>query len=223
MITVVIHTLDDAETLADVLESLVPAAVSGLVREVIIADGGSSDATLDIADASGADIVVVGTSSSQAGFAQAMAVGATKARFPWLLCLPPDVRLEPDWERAAMRVVLSEADTAARFRIVTEEGSRTDRLLAALDLPYFSGGIGADTALLISRAAFHRSGGYRLGGAARLRLAATRLVTIDARAVRSRRRRGAAAHRGANGGHFGVMRWLRMRAGGKSPTQTSVT
>ena len=57
MITVVVPTLNAESSLAATLTSLVPGAVDGIVRQVIIVDGGSSDRTLRIAEDSGADIV----------------------------------------------------------------------------------------------------------------------------------------------------------------------
>jgi glycosyltransferase involved in cell wall biosynthesis len=57
MISVVIATNNDERTLGQCLAALVPAAVDGLVREVILADAGSSDDTLEIADDAGARVV----------------------------------------------------------------------------------------------------------------------------------------------------------------------
>ncbi|MEZ5917510.1 MAG: glycosyltransferase [Parvularculaceae bacterium] len=49
-ISVVIPTLNAGRGLAEALAALVPAALDGLVREVIVADGGgSTDETLAIA------------------------------------------------------------------------------------------------------------------------------------------------------------------------------
>jgi len=48
MITVVIPTLNAEATLGPTLAALVPAAVDGLIREVIVIDGGSTDRTSDI-------------------------------------------------------------------------------------------------------------------------------------------------------------------------------
>ena len=45
MISVVVPTLNAEAGLAASLTSLVPAAVEGLVREVIVVDGGSTDGT----------------------------------------------------------------------------------------------------------------------------------------------------------------------------------
>ena len=55
MISVVIPTHDDEAVLGRTLGPLVAAAVAGLVREVILADGGSVDATLDIGEDAGHD------------------------------------------------------------------------------------------------------------------------------------------------------------------------
>ena len=50
MISVIIPTLNAESGLAAALSALVPAMVDGLVREVIVVDGGSTDRTLAIAD-----------------------------------------------------------------------------------------------------------------------------------------------------------------------------
>src|SRR4051812_8684973 len=57
MISVVIPTLNSERALPRCFDSLIPAAVRGVVREVIIADGGSTDGTLGVADAAGAHVV----------------------------------------------------------------------------------------------------------------------------------------------------------------------
>jgi glycosyltransferase involved in cell wall biosynthesis len=57
MISVVIATHNDERTLGQCLAALVPAAVDGLVREVVLADAGSTDDTLEIADDAGARVV----------------------------------------------------------------------------------------------------------------------------------------------------------------------
>ena len=48
MLSVVIPTLNAEKSLAATLAALVPGVVEGLIREVIISDGGSTDATLDV-------------------------------------------------------------------------------------------------------------------------------------------------------------------------------
>jgi glycosyltransferase involved in cell wall biosynthesis len=56
-LAVVIPTFNESGHLPLTLAALVPAAVDGLVREVVISDGGSSDGTLEAADEAGAKIV----------------------------------------------------------------------------------------------------------------------------------------------------------------------
>jgi glycosyltransferase involved in cell wall biosynthesis len=98
MISVVIATHDDAQTLVQTLASLVPAAVDGLVREVIVADGGSTDDTLAIAEDAGARLV------SAVGAAEARLLeGCSAARADWLLLLEASVSAPHGWEAAARR------------------------------------------------------------------------------------------------------------------------
>src|SRR6478672_5985963 len=96
MITVVIPTLNAETTLGPTLASLVSAAVDGLVRVVIVVDGGSTDRTTEIVDHAGANLLI-----SDKGRGQQLAAGAAQARFPWLLFLHADTALEPGWEREA--------------------------------------------------------------------------------------------------------------------------
>src|SRR3978361_1978969 len=93
MISVVIPTLNAERALPRCFDSLIAAAVRGVVREVIVADGGSSDASLEHVDAAGAHIV----EASKIRSAQLIA-GAASARSDWLLFLHPETALEPGWE-----------------------------------------------------------------------------------------------------------------------------
>ncbi len=65
------------------------------MREVIVADGGSSDATLEIADDAGCRILT--PPGNDAARAQAAAV---TARAEWVMILDPRAQLLPGWERA---------------------------------------------------------------------------------------------------------------------------
>ena len=90
MISVVIATLNDERRLAGTLAALIPAAIDGLVHQVIVADCGSTDATLEIADDAGA-VMVCGD----------LVAGLKAVREPWVLILDAGARLEPGWERFA--------------------------------------------------------------------------------------------------------------------------
>src|SRR5712692_4548151 len=57
MLSVIIPTLNSERVLVPTLGMLVSGAMSGIVREVSIADGGSTDATLKIADVAGCTVL----------------------------------------------------------------------------------------------------------------------------------------------------------------------
>ena len=75
---------------------LIPPAVDGIVRQVIVVDGRSSDSTAKVADDAGADIV-----ESAGDRGAQLADGAARARFPWLLFLDAGTVLEDGWEQNA--------------------------------------------------------------------------------------------------------------------------
>lgn len=163
MISAVIPTLNAEARLTDCLAALVPAAVDGLVREVVIADGGSTDATLAIAEDAGAEIV-----RSAKGRGVQLIAGAQRARAPWLMFLHADTVLEPGWETHAARF-MGDVDharrppAAAAFRFALDDDGAAPRLLeqaVALRcrlraLPY------GDQGLLIPRTLYELVGGFR--------------------------------------------------------------
>jgi rSAM/selenodomain-associated transferase 2 len=163
MISVVIPTLNAEHHLARTLTALVPAAVDGVVREVIIADGGSTDATEAIAEAAGATFI-----KTDRGRGQQLKAGAGRAKCRWLLFLHADTVLQPPWEEEAVRfmraVDLGErGEAAGAFRFALDDGGPWARLLEAmvhlrcllLRLPY------GDQGLLISRKLYDEVGGFQ--------------------------------------------------------------
>lgn len=163
MISVVIPTLNAEERLGPTLAALIPAAVDGLVREVIVADGGSTDRTLDIADAAGAEIV-----RCEPGRGMQLMAGAEKARFPWLLFLHADTVLEPGWHDEARSFIDTVeakrvSPAAAVFRFSLDDTGLAPRIVEAgvavrctlFNLPY------GDQGLLIPARLFREIGGYK--------------------------------------------------------------
>ena len=110
MISVVIATLNDETRLARALEPLIPAAISGLVREVIVCDGGSTDATLAVADDAGARIL-----ASDADRPARIRAACEAAKGTWLLLLDPGAWLEPAWQEAAEAHIRMFPNAAAYF------------------------------------------------------------------------------------------------------------
>ncbi|HTK36483.1 MAG TPA: glycosyltransferase [Caulobacteraceae bacterium] len=118
MISVVIATLNAAETLPAALSALVPAAMNNLVREVVIADAGSTDETLEVVEDAGARLI-----------AGDLAAGLAAAKGPWLLVLDADVRLAPEWEAAARDHIEHHPRTAGYFRLALDDHRTTARLM----------------------------------------------------------------------------------------------
>jgi glycosyltransferase involved in cell wall biosynthesis len=120
MISVVISTLDAAETLPAALSALVAGAVNNLVREVVIADRGSRDRTLEIVDEAGARLVAGG-----------LEAGLAAAKGPWLLILSADIRLGPEWEPAARDHIEHHSRHAGYFRLALDDPRASARLAEA--------------------------------------------------------------------------------------------
>lgn len=117
MISVVIPTLNDERRLTAALAPLVPAAMEGLIRELICVDGGSEDATFEIADDAGAKFI-----RSGGEVAARVAEGIKAAKGPWVLVLDPGVRLDFGWESAALKHMNAHTGPG-RFRLERGEGS----------------------------------------------------------------------------------------------------
>lgn len=164
MLSVVIPTLNDGKLLGPTLAALIHASMSGVVKQVVIADGGSDDDTETVAEASGCDWLV-----ASRGRGSQLAAGAEIARRgSWLLFLHADTVLAEGWETEIVRFVeraetSGDAAVAAAFRFALDDDGWKARLLerlvalrcVILGLPY------GDQGLLISRRLYDDVGGYR--------------------------------------------------------------
>jgi glycosyltransferase involved in cell wall biosynthesis len=188
MISVVIPTLNSQASLSRCLESLVGAAMSGLVREVIVADGGSGDDTLGIADGAGARVVEAGKTRSER-----LIKGADTARGDWLLFLHPETALEPRWDEEAVNFVASsilEKPRAAVFRFaLNDKSSKARRIEARVAFrSWLFGGATGEQGLLIPTRFYRKLGGYRPLDAMEdidliRRIGRRRLVPLHSRAI----------------------------------------
>lgn len=151
-VSVVIPTLNAAGGLAATL-----AAAAG-ADEIVVADGGSSDETVAIAERAGARLV-----TAPRGRGPQLAAGAKVASGDWLLFLHADTLLPPGWRAAAEAFAAGRSDAAAYFRLRLDDPSpaarRVERLAEwrarRLGLPY------GDQALLMPARLYAEIGGYR--------------------------------------------------------------
>lgn len=155
-ISIVIPTLDAEGELPDCLKALFEGLGAGLIRELIISDGGSRDATLAVADEAGGRLVT--GPPSRGG---QLRRGCAAARGEWLLVLHADTVLEAGWAQ----VVADHIDGSgqgAYFRLAFRARGFAPRWVAGwanlrsrfLGLPY------GDQGLLLRRSEYQRAGGY---------------------------------------------------------------
>lgn len=150
---VVIPTLNAAATLAATLAAM-PAGVTA-----VVSDGGSTDATRDIARAAGCRIV-----EGPRGRGRQLAAGAKVALRPWRLFLHADTIVsaqgwtaiarymaQPDGDRVAACLRLAIDDPAWQARVIERAVARRVRWFG---LPY------GDQGLLIHRDLYAAIGGY---------------------------------------------------------------
>ena len=191
MLSVVIATQDSERALLPTLSALVPGAVAGVVREVIVADAGSRDATATIADGAGCRVL---KSTATRGARLKAAAGA--ARAPWLLFLKPGIVPDATWIDETRRFI-EEAELrnrAGTHAAVFRAASATFRpaLIEALSLLRVALGARPDASqgLVIAKALYDALGGHRdLGEPERelvYRLGRRRTVLLRAGAIDAR-------------------------------------
>jgi len=162
MLSVIIPTYNAATGLPRTLSALVPGVVSGLLKEVIIADGGSADKTRELGEMAGANVLSV-----EKGRGIQLGLGAKAARGDWLLFLHADTCLSPGWEDETARFIDAQMmngqppraayftfalDDPRFFARIMETGVRIRSTLFAL--PY------GDQGLLIEKNFYFQLGGY---------------------------------------------------------------
>ena len=163
MLSVIIPTLNSERVLALTLSVLIPGAMSGLVRDVTIVDGGSTDNTLEIADGAGCAVRV-----SSAPLGGRLHDAAAVARSPWLMFLRAGTVLEPSWLDEATGFI-NDAElagvcrTAAVFRKSVSAQARQPVILEALALLRFGllRRVHPDQGLLIGMGLYKEIGGHR--------------------------------------------------------------
>ncbi|MDQ7079387.1 MAG: glycosyltransferase [Paracoccaceae bacterium] len=174
-VSVIIPTLNVADRIGPCLHALFAGLDAGLIHELILSDGGSSDDIEKMADELGARFV-----SGPQGRGGQLRRGAEVARAPWLLFLHADTVLAPGWEgvvaghvqggrcptrRPGMDAAddtVADMGRAAVFRLGFDSAGMPGRLVAGwanlrtrlFGLPY------GDQGLLVSRALYDAVGGF---------------------------------------------------------------
>lgn len=163
MLSIVIPTLNAAVGLPTTLESLAEGTGEIAETEIVIADGGSTDTTADLAIKAGARVVSVEKSRGNQ-----LAKGADAARGDWLLFIHADTILQLGWQAVVMQF-MADCSTpkgqtkAAVFKFRLDDSSIKARVLESivafrttwLALPY------GDQGLLISKHHYDKIGGFR--------------------------------------------------------------
>ncbi|SEK68031.1 transferase 2, rSAM/selenodomain-associated [Roseovarius nanhaiticus] len=154
-VSIIVPVLNSEAELPRLLPGLMEGVEAGLIRELILSDGGSSDATAEIAEEVGA-LWVTGPPTRGGQLAR----GAASAGGDWLMFLHADSQLPRGWSEAVLAQMADGRPGYARLafdagglsaRIVAGWANLRARLFA---LPY------GDQGLLIARSDYDAVGGY---------------------------------------------------------------
>jgi Glycosyl transferase family 2 len=162
MLSVVIATHDSERVLLPTLAALVAGVPTGLVREVIIADANSRDATAAIADGAGCRVL-----SSNGTRGARLKAAAAAARAPWLLFFVPGTVPDITWVDETRRFIeqIELNGRSGTHAAVFRPGPTTFRpaLAEALALLWTAVGArpSAGQGLLIARTLYDALGGHR--------------------------------------------------------------
>ncbi|KRS12779.1 glycosyl transferase [Roseovarius atlanticus] len=155
-LSVVMPTLNAEAGLARALPALAEGLEAGLIRELVISDGGSDDATARIAEAAGA-VLVTGAASRGGQLRRGVGV----ARGEWLLVVHADTALPQGWPEV-VKAHIASGQGAAAFRLSFDARGLAPVIVAGwanlrskvFGLPY------GDQGLLLSRSDYDAAGGY---------------------------------------------------------------
>jgi len=183
-ISVIIPTLNAEAALGDCLGALMEGLDAGLIRELIVCDGGSADATGATAQAWGAQ--VIHGAPSRGG---QLRRGCGAASGEWLLVLHADTVLSKGWSKAVLAHL--SCHQPAYFHLAFDTNGFAARWVAGwanLRSRYFGLPYG-DQGLLIPRALYENIGGFNdqplMEDVAMARALKGRLHPVDVTAVTS--------------------------------------
>jgi len=152
MLSVIIPTRDSERALVHTLAALVPGATAGVVREVIVADGGSRDETEQVSDIAGCVFL-----SSGQSLGARLSAAAGRARGDWLMLLAAGAVPGPNWIEDTAAFVQDDGQAAVFSAQPAGFAGWVRRLLAALP--------GNEQGLIIRKAFYAELGGHRADAA----------------------------------------------------------
>ena len=157
MLSIILPTLNAEATLAATLDAILAPDVPNL--DVVVVDGGSTDATHAIATERGVRWV-----EGPPGRGCQLALGASHARSEWLLFVHGDTTLPDDWPTVVSRFMVDDTNQqrAGYFALAFDDASAGARRVASLanwrakawGLPY------GDQGLLIHRSLYDAVDGF---------------------------------------------------------------
>ncbi len=156
-LSIIIPTLNAEKPLLRLLPQLMEGLTEGLIGELILADGGSDDATPAIAEDAGARLV-----TSTKGRGTQLAAGGDAAKGTWLLFLHADSRLPDGWTTYLADHMSQHPTDAAAFQLAFDDPGMPAKITAGwanlrskrLALPY------GDQGLLIPSTLYRKIGGF---------------------------------------------------------------
>ncbi len=153
-LSVIVPVLNEAGTVAALLENLAPLRARGV--EIIVADGGSHDGTGEAARVQGDRVVV-----APRGRASQMNAGAQAATGDALLFLHADTRLPRDADTLVLGAL--NRSVWGRFDVAIEGASGFLPIIAQMmnARSRLTGIATGDQAIFVTREAFWRVGGFR--------------------------------------------------------------
>jgi glycosyltransferase involved in cell wall biosynthesis len=161
MLSAIIATHESERALVPTLAALVPAATSGLLREVVVADAASRDATAEVAEFAGCRLIV-----SREPLGARLKAAALTTGTPWLMFLRAGAVPRSGWIEAADRFMraadLARQPRAGVFRPPGVGDLMRPRLgdVAALLRAWLGGRPKPEQGLLIARRLYEALGGH---------------------------------------------------------------
>lgn len=156
-ISIVIPTLNAAAELPGTMASLAEGLDAGLIRELIVTDGGSTDDTRHMAEAAGAEWI-----TGAPGRGGQLQRGVTASAGAWVLVIHADTQLSAGWSAAVLQHLQDKPKSAGYFKLRFRSEGLAPAVVARwanrrskwFGLPY------GDQGLLVPRVLYDAVGGY---------------------------------------------------------------